>query len=1004
MFCDVPEYGDKVSLIPNTSIQFLDIEISSKSLSLGNVAFYVAEPDSESDEDTQIEFLSREINNAEYDEADELSDEYQRVQTDTIRNILKTVEGMWLPLPFLKVGSGSIGPSNWVRGQFVKLDGANNCDYRLILAIDTTLAISEHGSYTSPVQNDVNMGDADRNTTFKIHSGESLIAYSQQEWVSMWVDECYESYCSGLKRKVVQTTRERIFKAKLNYLALIHYLNGKPNKSSTPTIPELYFIQVGKAALNKKPKDVDLVLDIGHSRTCGLLIEGDNQNHNNLLNSHKLLLRDLTKPCQIYSDSFETRLEFSKGNFGSEFLSRKSGLRYPRGAFFWPSICRVGSEARHLSFNVPSGHGKTGFLNPKKYLWDAEASDQPWHFSSVNNEANKVLKSSKFASYLNANGFQSTLISETTTGSDYSRSSMMMFFISEIVFQAICQINSVLYRLNKGESNSRRALRNIILTIPSLMPKQEVTLFRARVRDALDIIWRILDWDEEQPNIVMKWNESACTQATYLCAEVAGKFHGNRDVFLDLIGKERNCEIQESGEDIVLGERKSIRIASLEIGAGSTVLSITKYFAGRGNNLLTSKVEFCDRFSAGGADILKKVIENVVLPAFIHCLETSFDISVTEKLKEYFSSNTIGESDIQKKARLAFSTQILQEVAIQALKLHEELPDANKGDIKLLSLSDVFSIANMPAVNTLNYLIKLNEEVDLLMFELPIDMFELADAIYKTLQAQITTFSEVIHKYDCDVLLVSGGITSAKALQRLILNKHPVGLSRVEFMHGYRVGPWYPYRNKQTETLYDPKTTVVVGASVLQQSKEKNIPGLALDVVDFKPASIIRNIGVMDGVMAVSEKNLIFKEIEPGKTELPVDTTFVLNTRCLLGFQQIKLGRWPVSPFYSIEFRNKSVASKYSQGALITLELDADSPNAGEDDYLIPSGFKLSIIEVENIAGGDGEIEDIVLKPRSIRFPSRVADTNFDWEETGVFKVQKNSQLDKRVAETCYAK
>ena len=75
--------------------------------------------------------------------------------------------------------------------------------------------------------------------------------------------------------------------------------------------------------------DVDLVLDIGNSRTTGILVETHTQSATNLNDSYLLQLRDMDKPEKFIPILLKTRIEFCEASFGNEALSLRSGRRTP---------------------------------------------------------------------------------------------------------------------------------------------------------------------------------------------------------------------------------------------------------------------------------------------------------------------------------------------------------------------------------------------------------------------------------------------------------------------------------------------------------------------------------------------------------------------------------------------------------------------------------------------------------------------------------------------------
>ena len=96
--------------------------------------------------------------------------------------------------------------------------------------------------------------------------------------------------------------------------------------------------------------------------TTGILIETRAQSITNLNDSYLLQLRDMDQPEHVYTEPFETRIEFSEISFGNDALSRRSGRRTP--AFVWPSPVRIGPEAGRLSTQSLCVEGSTGMSSP----------------------------------------------------------------------------------------------------------------------------------------------------------------------------------------------------------------------------------------------------------------------------------------------------------------------------------------------------------------------------------------------------------------------------------------------------------------------------------------------------------------------------------------------------------------------------------------------------------------------------------------------------------------
>ena len=87
-------------------------------------------------------------------------------------------------------------------------------------------------------------------------------------------------------------------------------------------------------ALHKGKHDiyVDLVLDIGNSRTCGILFE-----EGEFTKGKMLELRDLSSPWIFYENkTFDMRVVFRKADFGNDIVLDEE-------MFQWKSFVRKGA-------------------------------------------------------------------------------------------------------------------------------------------------------------------------------------------------------------------------------------------------------------------------------------------------------------------------------------------------------------------------------------------------------------------------------------------------------------------------------------------------------------------------------------------------------------------------------------------------------------------------------------------------------------------------------------
>jgi len=124
---------------------------------------------------------------------------------------------------------------------------------------------------------------------------------------------------------------------------------------------------------------VDLVLDIGNSRTCGLLFEdGD------FTRAAMLTLRDISDPSKSYEHPFDMRLVFRQADFGGDIVIEEEDM------FRYSSLVRVGDEARKLVYRSVESEGlwasTTNYSSPKRYLWDNKLFKQKWEFLTTDSD------------------------------------------------------------------------------------------------------------------------------------------------------------------------------------------------------------------------------------------------------------------------------------------------------------------------------------------------------------------------------------------------------------------------------------------------------------------------------------------------------------------------------------------------------------------------------------------------------------------------------------------
>ena len=308
---------------------------------------------------------------------------------------LEQLDNKWLPMPYLlrDPSGSSTSPTSWCR---IKL--RHNPDkstksvkaFRVILAFDTT-AKPELMKEAPCFQ-----GEPFLNYSLCGMSSEDLAMMDEQSRKHMTTSilplKAYE-FCNPTKQPWLNRYLQEVFNStnldlfevgsKMKYLVyytyLITYLH---NLEILPDV-RLYN-DAGISSIS-----TNLVLDVGNSRTFGLVAEDPIDP--SFSKAEVVRLMDL-ETGESYPEPFDMRLCFKEEIFG---LDTNDGL------FRWPSIVRLGKEAVR---NIYAGEEDleaaaefdTSYSSPKRFLWDHEPYKSQWKYIS---ERDRVVGPSRTVDY-----------------------------------------------------------------------------------------------------------------------------------------------------------------------------------------------------------------------------------------------------------------------------------------------------------------------------------------------------------------------------------------------------------------------------------------------------------------------------------------------------------------------------------------------------------------------------------------------------------------------------
>jgi hypothetical protein len=937
--------------------------------------------------------------------------------------------GQWTPIPYLAVQSGrdrsgrellQPGPTNWARAHVGAAEPGHPQGYTHVvtLAFDTELlerrqgrvyvapspqdALAEHEFLFASLFRDV--------AAFLSDARPGEVGGNSQEWVESWIDELFVEFKTTQRGRAPRPEERQPLEHAARYVAFLQLL------AETIAPPRLKLIDTLSADPAVRPVNVDLVLDIGNSRTCGLLIENfPNQDKIELGNSYVLQLRDLERPHRLYAEPFASDVQLAQAHFGKEHLSRFSTR--PR-AFFWPSLVRVGPEAARYRQSAEGTEGASGMSSPKRYLCDVDPVNQEWRFQpndygakreppTIDRAARRFVNSRgdvlrqladerRFYDRLSTAAERSEL-DKPAARLTFSRSSFFTFLVAEILVQTLSLINNPQLRATRGEKDTPRRLRRIIFTLPTAMPVREQRLLRSRASAAVKLVFDMMGWTEapppglQAPETHAAWDEASCAQVVYLYSEIAQKFGGAIADFMRLAGRPRPFAAAGRAPASRDQTQPSVRIASIDVGGGTTDLMITTYYVEENRAIVPSQT-FREGFRIAGEDILQETIQQALLPAIEAELKARGLAHARDFLVDRFGADRANMTEPEKHLRRQLVLRVLKPAALALLAAYETAGSAWAASAGKATIAELVGRAGAePATlerRVLDYVDAAAanwgaKDFRLAQVEIAIDFSRVKNAVETTLGGVFDNIAEAVHHFDCDVVLLSGRPSRLPATIDLFVNKLAVAPDRVLPLTNYPTGNWYPFGGRSRFRIEDPKTATVVGC-MLCALAEVQILNFTLYTNRFAMRSTANYIGVMERDGKMLARNVLFQSPAGEASNEQQRGEVSWYAPMLLGARQLPIERWVATPMYRIKMLAGSSGRLIQRPVTVTLERELPEELAEYEsrDFSSQEAMKEELRITEAVAQDGAAVK----RSFSLVFDTLGSEQGY-WLDTGILGV-----------------
>lgn len=931
----------------------------------------------------------------------------QFINSVSAREALQCFENSWIPVPYLRYTKSmdqnssrvefQAGPNSWSRMFITTIPETKRKDeftHYLTLAFDTTCRLDD--------ENDQNWwlpklsNEYDDKFEYKCDSLDENLAFTERN--------------QSLIRKAFEKKPEfkdselylKEFQLYLTLLSVLDKASWRPTERESKQA-----VGFPDAALHDPadpPIDVALVLDVGNSRTCGILAEvSENHARFDITKSVPLEIRDFSRPYLVYNQPFEMQVAFVKPPFDAN--DDIFGFTKP---FTWPSICRIGPESVRYSI-IYSGVSSNSLLSsPKRYLWDEDGQPDSWEFlEKINDKKAEIAIDEVLTPELTVDGKNikkeielrefdddEGMIHPAIDRANFSRSSLMKMAFVEIFLHTIAQINSTTFRGLSHKKLIRRRISKIVLTCPTAMLRTERFILRDHADGAIKLIKDIYVQGKDSslsgeleivpdPNTIHKptakrqaetweYDEATCSQITFLYSEIKDRFK-NADLFIKSLGRKRS--------NATFPENQAITIASIDIGGGTTDVMIASYQTNpTSKEAIVAKPLFWEGFNLAGDNILKSVIERLVIPTIHDHAKTlannNNNQTLTNAIIELFGPYTGHQrsSDVRQ-LKKHIVNQILVPVAQDALEFVKE-----QNDYIRLEFNDIYSRHDLPNPRIIEYINSTFARNNIEKFDIRDVTYQLRSeeingAIHDILKNTLPQLSSVISQYHCDFVLLAGRPSNLPVVRNLLLQYLPTTPDKIVQLGSYWMGEWYPFI-KTAGYINDPKTCVSVGALIaLLSGQMGKLNGFSLDLSELsKVESTADYIGKFDKPYVQPFRAEKGNEQFLNKHDKTIHIDFF--DHAALGMKQLNNEQWIGSKMYEIR-KVHHLFEQYKNQQPFKLEVQRPNP------------LNIEELSLRKIVDKNGK----TLDSGTLELKLNTLDDEYGyWLDTGIFNIELFSQ------------
>jgi hypothetical protein len=643
------------------------------------------------------------------------------------------------------------------------------------------------------------------------------------------------------------------------------------------------------------PVDVDLVVDLGNTRTVALLLEsrGAADKGSFPFNRRVRALRFTPpggnydkndKDCEIIPSwllmhrttfaALEPKLsnaalydyyEKYQDQSGKELYRCKKFL--PRSFIeLSPAVIGGGKSlygvARRFASVEMAGGGRYYSSSPKRYVWDdtqvgfqggvcwkqvKNPTDPDFTMGGKLVEMDGLIRR-----YMSPDGVDwnidkppkgdAPLLTYAEQMPTYPRRDAVCWFALSLIETAYRQINSRRY-LDLYQDDLPRRLRYIMVTYPAAWNHEAKQGYLDQWQRAINLFALthfessrhalVTDPTAERKGLRPKLldtdvNEAICSQLPVLYSDIRTLFNKPKEWF----------DLYSNGGGPVV-------VMNVDIGGGTTDVTVIRYQLGR-NDSLESFLLFQDGRSIAGDELVKKIIERFLIPAWIKAADENQykDLPDAKRwLLSFFNEPSKPDftdidgmqnapSKLARVIRLLF-IPLVNQLLMRMVGL-EGNPDLRLEPLDLEATSDGTQATPLTDLNDMASTIIRHKCVKGDRWKSNYQAFPVKGVRLGIAAADINRCIEdifgpvckslglVAAYFRCHLVIVTGKPSELPKLRRLVTESFPLLPQRIIHAHNFPAGRWYPFRPEdesvESGRIADAKSCTVVGAALYLDS------------------------------------------------------------------------------------------------------------------------------------------------------------------------------------------